>query len=496
MQECILADRLYVPDEYVTQDMLDKFIYTVEDSDYDFGPFATDISTVRTFNKVNIHGKLYYGFSRGNIPKLGELFGHLEWEDKTCAPPLKSNLQFKGQLHTWESKKIGQVEAVTKWLRHRGGVVKAPPRFGKTISSIFIITKLRTKTIIITHQTDLLDQFYKSFVNFTNVEEIQDIKPDQRKRDATGRIFGFFDEYDNPEELDVCLMCWQTFASKFGAERIHKYANTWGLTIVDECHRLCGLVYAKTVNKLLARYRLGLTGTVERTDGREFLLKDIIGPVVAEGKVETIPCHVTVIHTGLKVSYQFGEPLPYLYKRIFNTKARMEILLEYLEKDIAEGRSICFAFHRSSVAQLNLWTKRLQLLGHSVEAFYGSCRDREGVLQRARSGATQVLVCNQQMLTGIDVPRWDTYYAAFPTSNVVFNEQNQLSGNFYQEFSRIRTPYEYPDGRRKTLGLIRDFVDTNNFCFNSYRKRYKAYKNQDFTIDIIKSKVDKRTLDG
>lgn len=356
-----------------------------------------------------------------------------------------------------------------------------------TISSIYILTKLGYKTLIIAHQIDLLEQYYASFMAFTNIEEAADYDPQQHKRDATGRIVGFFHNYDNPEELDVCLLCWQTLASKaHGAERMAQYGSAWGLVIVDECHKTGGIVYAKTVNRLHARYRLGLTGTVERTDGREFLLKDIIGPVVAEGRVATIPCKVIVTHTSIPIKYSFTEPYAYLFKRLYKSKERMEIIFKDLLKDVEDGRYICFAFHRCSVAQLCEWTKKLQALGIKAESFYGNCKDREGVLTRARSGETQVLVCNSQMLTGIDIPRWNTYYSAFPTSNIVFNEEGKLSGNFYQEFSRIRTPFTYEDGKEKTEGIIRDYVDQNSMCFGSYKKRYKAYKNQDFEIKVIK----------
>jgi hypothetical protein len=484
--DCILADRLYVPEEYVTPEHLNEFVYQVEEMEsYDYGPFQTATGSIRTFGKAKINNQVYYAFSRGNLEKLGRLFGDLPWTNKTCAKPMTSNLQFKGALHTWETKQIGQQEAVMTWLRQKGGIIKAPPRFGKTISSIFILTKLKLKTLIIAHQIDLLEQFHKSFRDFTNIDDVQDISPKQRKRDAKGRIVGFFNDYDNPEELDVCLLCWQTFASKYGPERIAQYGTTWGTIIVDECHKVGGICYAKTVNRLPARYRLGLTGTVERVDGREFLLRDIVGPVVAEGRVATIPCRVVITHTNIPINYTFGEPLPYLYKRIYANRDRMEIVLNDLQKDVDDGRYICFAFHRCSVKQLREWTDKLKMLGIKAEAFYGSCPDREGALLRARSGETRVLVCNSQMLTGIDVPRWDTYYSAFPTSNIVFNEEGKLSGNFYQEFSRIRTPFS-ENGKDKTEGLIRDYVDANSLCYGSYKKRYRAYTNQQFKLEVVK----------
>lgn len=497
MQPCILADRLYVPEDYVTPENLNRFVYEIEErSGYDFGPFETVTGSIRTFSKVNISGNLHYAFARGDLVKLGEMFGDLPWVDKTSAPRMTSKLQFKGQLHTWESKKIGQQEAVTEWLRHKGGVIKAPPRFGKTISSIYILTKLGYKTLIITHQIDLLEQFYASFLAFTNAKEMQeDIAPKQKKKDATGRIFGFFNDYTNPDQLDVCLLCWQTLASKaHGWERLRDYCNSWGLVIVDECHKTGGTCYARTVNRLNARHRLGLTGTVERVDGREFLLKDIIGPTVAEGKVATIPCKVIITHTSIPIHYSFTEPLANLYKRIFKANGRMDIILNDLQKDVDAGRYICFAFHQLSIKQLCEWTMMLQLLGIKAEAFYGACKDREGTLARARTGETQVLICNRQMLTGIDIPRWNTYYSAFPTANVVFNAEGQLSGNYYQEFSRIRTPFTYEDGKEKTEGIIRDYVDSNSMCYGSYKKRYKAYKNQGFVVEIVKMAIPKPEL--
>lgn len=132
MDQCILSDRLYVPSEYVRPEHLNEFVYAVELQDgYEYGPFETVTGSVRTFSKVMIHGNLYYAFSRGNIEKLGRLFGDIPWINKTSAPKMSYPLVFKGSLHTWDSKKIGQQEAVDVWLKKRNGLIKAPPRFGK-----------------------------------------------------------------------------------------------------------------------------------------------------------------------------------------------------------------------------------------------------------------------------------------------------------------------------------------------------------------------------
>jgi len=54
----------------------------------------------------------------------------------------------------------------------------------------------------------------------------------------------------------------------------------FGLVIFDECHHLPGASYALSAELCLAPFRLGLTATPEREDGREAVLDELIGPVV------------------------------------------------------------------------------------------------------------------------------------------------------------------------------------------------------------------------
>jgi len=50
--------------------------------------------------------------------------------------------------------------------------------------------------------------------------------------------------------------------------------------VFDECHHLPAEAYALAARHCLAPFRLGLTATLERADGREAVLEDLIGPVV------------------------------------------------------------------------------------------------------------------------------------------------------------------------------------------------------------------------
>jgi superfamily II DNA or RNA helicase len=54
----------------------------------------------------------------------------------------------------------------------------------------------------------------------------------------------------------------------------------FGLLVFDECHHLPGVSYALSARFSLAPFRLGLTATPERTDGRENELVALVGPLV------------------------------------------------------------------------------------------------------------------------------------------------------------------------------------------------------------------------
>jgi superfamily II DNA or RNA helicase len=54
----------------------------------------------------------------------------------------------------------------------------------------------------------------------------------------------------------------------------------FGVVVFDECHHLPGATYALGAELCLAPFRLGLTATLERADGREELLSELVGPVV------------------------------------------------------------------------------------------------------------------------------------------------------------------------------------------------------------------------
>jgi superfamily II DNA or RNA helicase len=79
-------------------------------------------------------------------------------------------------------------------------------------------------------------------------------------------------------EHDVQALTVTTYDSAF--LHMDHLGDRFGLVVFDECHHLPSGSYALAARACMAPYRLGLTATPERSDGREADLDALIGPVV------------------------------------------------------------------------------------------------------------------------------------------------------------------------------------------------------------------------
>ena len=63
--------------------------------------------------------------------------------------------------------------------------------------------------------------------------------------------------------------------------------NSFGLTIVDECHHISSEVFSRSLLKVVTKYTLGLSATMKRKDGLTDVFKMFLGDVVYKINRET-----------------------------------------------------------------------------------------------------------------------------------------------------------------------------------------------------------------
>jgi superfamily II DNA or RNA helicase len=80
----------------------------------------------------------------------------------------------------------------------------------------------------------------------------------------------------------------------------------FGLVIFDECHHLPSETYALAARQCVAPFRLGLTATPERSDGRDGLLDALIGPVVYRREIIEMSGHYLAEYETERVAVELA----------------------------------------------------------------------------------------------------------------------------------------------------------------------------------------------
>jgi superfamily II DNA or RNA helicase len=176
-----------------------------------------------------------------------------------------------------------QSEALAAWSRQRGrGVVVLPTGAGKSQVAVMAIDHKLRSTLVVVPTLDLVRQWY----DLLRVSFACDV----------GVVGG--GDY-RVEALTVT-----TYDSAY--LHMEHLGHRFGLVVFDECHHLPGETFSLAARQSLAPFRLGLTATPERADGRESILTELIGPIVyrkdivdlsgsylADYEVQTLDVHLT-----------------------------------------------------------------------------------------------------------------------------------------------------------------------------------------------------------
>jgi superfamily II DNA or RNA helicase len=219
----------------------------------------------------------------------------------------------------------------------------------------------------------------------------------------------------------------------------------FGLVVFDECHHLPSAAYALAARACLAPFRLGLTATPERADGRDADLSTLIGPVVyrkdivelsgdylAEYDVERIAIALSneeraeydaerAIYRGFVSSQGIRMSSPagwgeFIMRSAQSEEGRRAMLayrrqrtlafaapgkLEYLERLLQEhskGRSIVFTEDNATAYAIS---RRflVPVITHQTKV-----KERSAILAALADGSYGAVVTSKVLNEGVDVP--------------------------------------------------------------------------------------------
>lgn len=181
-------------------------------------------------------------------------------------------LEFCGELRPAQ-KKIVQTYldhvSTSTSKNNVGGLLSVPCAAGKTVMAINIICQLRERALIIVHKEFLLNQWIERIGEFARRGSSSASAPP-----SIGRIQG--DVFDVEGRDFVVAMLQTLYARTFPDGAFASF----GITVVDETHRICSDQFSNALFKINTKYSLGISATIHRKDGMHCLLEMFLGDVL------------------------------------------------------------------------------------------------------------------------------------------------------------------------------------------------------------------------
>jgi superfamily II DNA or RNA helicase len=367
----------------------------------------------------------YISIPAGDRKGIKELFRNRELVFKSKRPKteMSRKIKFTGDLRDY------QREAVDAIKSKKFGIIKAPPRSGKTVLSTAAICEIGGKTIIMAAQREWLDGFYETFCG----SETQKPLTNAKKRQV-----GFARTLEEFEKYDVCLVTVQTFHNERGQKLLKKIRDMFQVLVVDEVHMSAAQKYASAVSKLNTRYRIGLSGTPSRKDGRMVIADSLFGPIIFEAKVERLRPRIHLVRTEFRRPKSKGrQPLwTTLVKQLETDPKRLKLIAKWAIKDAKAGHMVLIPL--SQVIPIKALALAINKLAgkRMAHPFWGGLKKdkRKQLIQDARNYKARILVGNSKLVSvGTNIPRASMIYEVAMSSNVE---------NCEQRISRVLTPWD------------------------------------------------------
>ena len=404
-----LQDALYVPVAWVRQNpgVLAAFTYTFTEA-VSFGWNADDYTMETDVCMYRQVGD-YYAFARGDIEKLYSLFADLDIQDERSNVPWQHPIQFTGQLRPWQ-----KVDLRKYCNPNIGGILEAPPGYGKTVVMVAYATMLQQNMLLVVPKADLRDQFVEKFRSFTNVAEIEK----QTGQKLVGELW--YDDQGNARTYPVTVSTYQLIIQS--RDRLPQLKNKFGLVVVDECHRAPADSLTRIVRSLNPMIFMGVSATPERKDGYHRLLPDLVGPVRVESEVENTAV-VRFLHGQHFEWLGANAGWTTVLGQVLRNASRNRLICENIQQMVQQGRRVIALTSMVNHAEVLFQA----LKGQGLKAGWlvgASSKDvRNNVLARVDALEQTINLLKQQSTDAENfnwdvVKDWQGFWSACKTFNI------------------------------------------------------------------------------
>ncbi|MBQ9407184.1 MAG: DEAD/DEAH box helicase family protein, partial [Desulfovibrio sp.] len=281
---------------------------------------------------------------------------------------------------------------------------------GKTILACRMLQELGRTALVLVPRQHLVKQWMERILEFTTLQQADIGIAQQNLCEYKGKKI-------------VVGMVHSLSKDKYTED----FKNHFGVVVFDECHVTGAQTFSETLGMFPAKYRIGLSATMERKDNLQDAYKLSIGQVLlAPEKITTLVQPKVFLR-----AYKAAKRHPYL-SNMKDAKARRGKLISELSSDLARnaligvyakkfadsGRRVVVFSDRVEQLKLlrDILTKRHGMSLAAIGLFTGSTKagDRKVILEHSQI----ILATYGVMAMGIDVPDLRAVIFATPLSDV------------------------------------------------------------------------------
>lgn len=275
--------------------------------------------------------------------------------------------------------------------------INAMVGWGKTFIALHIARKLGQKTLIVCHNTMLRDQW---------VDEVKKLY---------GMNVGFIGGGRFDIDHSIVIGNIQSLI-----KLIPQVAKEFGTIFVDECHHITASTFTEFLDGMYARYKIGLSGTMVRKDGKHVLFKDFFGSHILQPPQEnTMVPRVQIIKTGIMLSP--GDPWTLKINKLLYDPDYQELIAKIAQMKLDEGHKVLIIADRVEFLE-----KVKGLIGEQCVCITGGTTFEERIVlkDQIESGGKSCIAGSRQIFSeGISVNVLSCVILAAPIANDGLLEQ-------------------------------------------------------------------------
>lgn len=325
-------------------------------------------------------------------------------------------------------------------------IINAKVGWGKTFCGLKIAQKLGQKTLVITHTVQLRNQWEREYI------KVFGEKP--------GIIGSGKFNIDAP--LVVCNVQSLT-------KHLRELSKEFGTVLLDEMHHVSAPTFSKVIDALFCRFKIGLSGTLERKDQKHVVFKDYFSPTVYKpAKENTMTPEVHVIESNIYFPDGYGISWAEKINGLKESKIYKDLIIALADKYTSLGHKVLIPSDRVAFLE-----ECNEISNSSSATLTGSVKDRELIIEKLMSGEIDQIWGSQNIVSeGLSINALSCLILATPVNNIPLLEQ--LIGRVIREH-----PGKLPP-------IIVDVRLVGNTVNKQYNNRLGHYIKEGYTITTIK----------